>query len=188
MSDEAVAALIRVHVQRYNEIDILDVYKLLHQATFGPGHAITNRRAAREWLEREAEIQLPNTNEPLLESVHPEGQTVRLHLRPYIAASGSLKKLLEAFIASSEAIEGDLKTMAARWAVFQRMTESGGSLANRFSARTVSLIGRTRAAENWPACQHSPPFDRAYRPAYRVLTAPLAEALLRSQHIMFSVV
>jgi len=39
-ASDKLAALITRHVQRYPEIDILDVYKLLHQAVFGPGHAI----------------------------------------------------------------------------------------------------------------------------------------------------
>jgi hypothetical protein len=187
VTDEAVAALIRTHVQRYNEIDILDVYKLLHQGVFGPGHAVTNQRAAKEWLERESEIQTPNAGELLAESVHPAGEIVRVHLRPYIAAGGSLKKLLDAFIRSAKAADGDPTTMAAWWGVFQHMTEPGGVLVNRYSARTVSLVGRTRATEKWPASPHSPPYDRSYKPAYRVLTRELAEALLTSQEITFSI-
>jgi len=30
-----------------------DLYKFLHQAVYGPGHAIPNREAAAAWLERE---------------------------------------------------------------------------------------------------------------------------------------
>ena len=32
-----------------------DLYKFLHQAVFGPGHAIANREAAETWLRREIE-------------------------------------------------------------------------------------------------------------------------------------
>src|SRR5260221_12126626 len=98
-----LVALITAHVQRYTEIDVLDVYKLLHQAVFGPGHAITNQKAAREWLERESEILQPVAAEPLLESVHPEGSIVRLHLRPYLSVNGKLNKLLDALVHSSKA-------------------------------------------------------------------------------------
>src|SRR3977135_1923629 len=74
MADEKkVAALISAHVQRYPEIDVSDVYKLLHQAILGPGHAIKNQKAAREWLERESELFAPNTEEPLIENIHPDG-------------------------------------------------------------------------------------------------------------------
>jgi hypothetical protein len=63
MTDEKVAALIRIHIQRYPAIDILDIYKLLHQAVFGPGHAITAVKAAREWLERETETLAPDESD-----------------------------------------------------------------------------------------------------------------------------
>ena len=186
MDDRAVEALIQAHVQRYLEADILDVYKLLHQAIFGPGHAITNQRAARDWLERESATLRPYGDDSLVESIHPEGKIVRVHLRPYLKAQGDLRKLLDGFLRSSREVQGDQAQMAAWWAIFQRLTEQGGLLANRFVARTVTLIGRTRAAESWPASHHSPPFDRAYHPAYRVVTAPIAQEILSAQRITFS--
>jgi len=181
-------ALIKTHVQRYPEIDILDVYKLLHQAVFGPGHAIKNHKAAREWLERETEILQPAGAEPLLESVHPDGAIVRLHLRTYLALKGKLNKLLDAFIESSKMNSGSAATMAMDWGIFEQMIVPDGELAGRFNPRTVTLTGQTRASQNWPASQHSPNFEFAYRPAYRVLTSPLAEALLRAQRFDFTVV
>lgn len=186
MHERAVEALIQTHVQRYPEADILDVYKLLHQAAFGPGHAITNQRAARDWLERESATLRPFAGDVLVENIHPEGRIVRVHLRPYLEAHGDLRKLLDGLLRSSREVEGSLEQMAAWWAVFQHMTERGGPLAARYSARTVALIGRTRAAENWPASHHSPPFERAYRPAYRVLTAPIAQEVLAVQRIEFA--
>ncbi len=188
MSGEAIAALIRTHVSRYPALDILDVYKLLHQAVFGPGHAITNQRATREWLERESDLLIPSYDESLLENIHPQGQIVRVHLRPYLAARGSLEKLLEGYIRSSTAVQGDPEDMSAAWNVFQRMTENGGAFASRFPARTIALVGRTRASENWPASHHSPAYDQTYKPAYRVLTLSLAETLLKAQKITYSVI
>ncbi len=150
--------IITTHVQRYPEIDVLDVYKLLHQAVFGPGSVIKSQKAAREWLERESEILQPVAAEPLLESVHPEGSIVRLHLRPYLVLNGKLNKLLDTFVQSSKAVNG------------------------------INMTGRTRASQNWPASQHSPNYDFAYKPAYRVLTRTLAESLLKGQRLEIAVV
>lgn len=186
MDERAVEALIHTHVQRYPEADILDVYKLLHQATFGPGHAITNQRAARDWLERESATLRPHPGDPLVENIHPEGHMVRVHLRPYLEAHGDLRKLLDGFLRSSRDVQGDLAQMAAWWAIFQQLTGEGGAFAARFEARTVALIGRTRAAENWPASHHSPSYDRAYHPAYRVLTAPIAQDIFAAQRFAFA--
>ena len=54
MSEERVVALIRTHLARYPQMQLADIYKLLHQAAFGPGHLIASKKAAREWLEHEA--------------------------------------------------------------------------------------------------------------------------------------
>jgi hypothetical protein len=188
MTSKKVEALIQRHIERYAQIDILDIYKLLHQALFGPGHPITNRKATEEWLVRQSEILQPLSGQPLLESVHPEDAVVRLHLRPYLELNGNLKKLLETLIESSQIITGDLETMASWWKIFQRMTDDSGSLARRFDRRTVALIGRTRAEESWPASHHSPAFDFTYKPVYRVLSRPLAEKLLQDQKLNLNLV
>jgi hypothetical protein len=185
MSEDKIAALIRTHVQRYPEMQILDVYKLLHQAAFGPGHAIQNQRAAREWLERESGLYAPDASQPLVENIHPDGEMVRVHLRPYLAARGGLNKLLDGFIQSSKAVPGDPSALAAWWAVFQ-VLNAERALGKRFDAREIALEGRTRTAEQWSATQHSPEFDRTYRPAYRVLTRTQAEAILKAQNIPYS--
>lgn len=186
--DDKVAALIRTHLHRYKEIEIKDIYRLLHQAVFGSGHPITAVKSEREWLERESEIAVPDPKAHLLENIHPEGKLVRLHLRPYLSAKGDLKKLLDAFIASSKSIKGEVSTMEAYWRIVERMTEPDGELANRFDARTVQLIGRTRAQENWPASHHSPNIVYAYKPIYRVLTLTAAQELLSKQKIVTKVI
>jgi hypothetical protein len=184
MSEDKVAALIRAHVQRYPDMEILDVYKLLHQAAFGPGHAIQNQRAAREWLERESELYAPDASEALVENIHPDGVVVRIHLRPYLAAHGNLNDLLRGFIESSRAIAGDPDSLAAWWAIFQKLG-GGGTLGKRFDPRVIALEGRTHAAEYWSATQHSPIYERTYHPAYRVLGQVQAEAVLKAQNLPF---
>lgn len=183
MTSEKLEALIERHVQRYAQIEILDIYKLLHQAIFGPGHPIINRKAAQEWLERQSELLQPAPDQPLLESVHPDDSVVRLHLRPYLKLNGSLKKLLDASIESSKEITGELGTIASWWGIFQNMIDTGGPFADRFDVRTAGLIGRNRANESWPASHHSPTYDSTYKPVYRVLSRSLAEKLVQDQKI-----
>jgi hypothetical protein len=187
-ADEKVIELVRTHIQRYKEIEVKDIYRLLHQAVFGSGHPITAVKSEREWLEREAEIATPDAKAALLENIHPEKQLVRLHLRPYLSAKGDLKKLLDAFVASSKTIKGDPATMEAYWGIVERMTAPNGELANRFDAHTVQLIGRTRAQEHWPASHHSPSIVYAYKPIYRVMTLNAAQELLSKQKIAAKVI
>jgi hypothetical protein len=189
-----VQTLIMTHIQRYPDIEIMDIYRLLHQSVFGPGYEIQNLRAAREWLERELEKAAPPAGDhivPLVESVHPDGAFVRLALWPYRGLNGKMKLLLGAYIESGRqalAQPTDKNAlMHERWAAFQAMTE-GGILTNRFAARTVQLVGRAWAKEQWPSSHHSPKYDYTYKPNYRVLLGSSAETLLQGQKIKFSLV
>jgi len=186
--NDPIRNLIAAHLTRYPKLDIVDVYKLLHQGVFGPGHAIKYPKQTREWLERESELAVAAVTDaasPMLESVHPEGSVVRLHLRPYLTARGDLNKLLNAFIDSSKAVEGKPEMLADWWGQFEQMTQPGGAFAGRFDLRTLALITRARIAENWAACHHSPVFNFEYKPYYRVLSRDLADRLLNQQSIAF---
>ncbi|MHB8627155.1 MAG: hypothetical protein ACYDBJ_17530 [Aggregatilineales bacterium] len=185
---DAIAALIQTHAGRYPVLEVIDIYRLLHQAAFGVGGRIPNRKTAREWLDHEAKLSLHGMGNGLLvESVHPESAVVRLYLQPYQAAGGSLAALLDAHIKSSETAPGDPPIMAAWWAAFAELVASGGTLAGRFEPRLVALTGRVRANEHWPASAHSPIYLAHYQPYYRVLTRDQAETLLKQQGIPFRI-
>jgi hypothetical protein len=173
MNDERLAALLHIHVSRYPECGVMDMYKLVHQATFGPGHLVASKKTAREWLERETGSLTPLRKAPLVESVHPDGLIVRLHLRPYLAYGVPLKLLLEALVRSAELVQGDPDVMARRWSFFEGLCQS--VYAGRFDRQETVLFGRTRAREGWPAVHHSPTYQAAYQPRYRVLARAEAE-------------
>ncbi len=180
MSHEHVSALIHTHLARYAALEIADVYKLLHQATFGPGHLITNKKIAREWLDHDLERSAPRTDDPLVENIHPEGALMRLHLRPYVALGGRVKPLLDAFVRSAEQVAGDPALMAQRWAWFEQDCRAGMFGPGRWDVRELELFGQVRHAEKWPAVHHSPAFVRAFYPSYRVLTRAEASSLCRA--------
>lgn len=187
MSEERVVALIRTHLARYPQMQLADIYKLLHQAAFGPGHLIASKKAAREWLEHEAGRVSPSAESPLVENVHPDAQIVRLHLRPYLALGGGLKPLLEAFVRSAEQVSGDAQQMAAWWQVFESLCSKGALCADVCEQREAALFGRVRAQEQWPAVHHSPAYYAVYQPAYRVLTATEAGALCRKLRVPLAI-
>jgi len=49
-----VGQLLSQHLKRYPRMELSDIYKLLHQATLGPGHAAKDRETALALLEGEA--------------------------------------------------------------------------------------------------------------------------------------
>ena len=48
-----VNQLLSAHLKRYPAMQLDDIYKLLHQAALGPGHAVENPAAARKRLDEE---------------------------------------------------------------------------------------------------------------------------------------
>ncbi|MBN1202331.1 MAG: hypothetical protein JXJ20_10790 [Anaerolineae bacterium] len=188
MSDDRVIALIKTHLARYPQAEIPDVYKLLHQATFGPGHLITNRRVERDWLERRMEQLAPSGDEPLVENIHPDGLVVRVHLRPYLVYNSKSRPLMDALVRSAEQVQGDPATMAARWTVFETMVRSDAAYAARFSRQEIDIFEQVRTHEHWPAVHHSPAYHAAYCPDYRVLTRDEAEALCGKINAPFEVI
>ncbi|NJL94584.1 MAG: hypothetical protein HC915_13095 [Anaerolineae bacterium] len=176
-------ALIKQHLARYPLMEVLDVYKLVHQGTFGIGHKVAKTAAEREWLQHEFKTSTADPTEPLLEVVSQDEQIARLNLRAYLAAGGALEALLDAYIASAAGAARTGAEMAATWDAFAQLT-ANSSLGQHFNPRDILHLGRIQREENdWSAMQHSPAYTRAYRPAYRVLVWAQAQQLLQRQNI-----
>jgi hypothetical protein len=187
MASEQLLALLAGHLGRTPVMGVPDVYKLLHQGVFGQGHPVPNRKAAREWLEQEANLVEPGLTVPLLESVHPDGALVRVNVRPFLALDGKLPALLDAYVRSGDFIHGDEQTIADLWDSFCQMI-SAGLLENRFSLRDALLLKKVRQTDHWAAVHHTPSYIQHYKPVYRVVTAELAEVLCRDQRLPFKIV
>ncbi len=181
MTNDSLAALIQTHLERCPEMEFMDVYKLLHQAAFGPGRPQVNRKVEREWLEEEFRIHKPDAKAYLTDTVSLDGKWVRLHLRPYMAAGGKIEPLLESFITSSKQVNLSPERMESLWQGFETLVKTRWS--DRFPLREVIMFGQLQAAQLWPAVPHSPAFVRTYRPLYRVLLADLAVQVCQKQGI-----
>jgi hypothetical protein len=151
-----------------------DLYKLLHQAVYGPGHAIPDRQAAAAWLERElAGLGPPPDDEPRCEPLGGSPALVRVNLRPFAAAGDDAEALLDAFVATANEHPPDNSTMtavldlAARWLP----CAGRGALAPELRALAAKM-----AADGYPAIHHSDIYREAYHPAYRVIAADLTAA------------
>ncbi|MDX1503221.1 MAG: hypothetical protein R3325_12745 [Thermoanaerobaculia bacterium] len=165
-----LAALDR-HLERHPALEAVDVYKFLHHSVMGPGHAIPDPEAARSWLDREiAGLGPPAPGEVLCEELGGEPEMARIHLRPYLARGGSPEALLEAFLASAE-VEGDPRRLAALLgsAAERLRLRERPDLADGLAALTADM-----SAQGFPAIRHGDRFRERYRPAYRLVRAPLA--------------
>ena len=157
--------ILRDHFARYPAIQVQDVYKLIHQAALGSEHAIADPKSAREWMERELAEMGPGPDEPVVDPISGDGKIVRVHLRPFIADGGDPDVLLDAFIRTANEFRGDKNTLESYWKMVIEMPH--------FSRVEMSAFIVPLRAQNYPAVHHSEAYERAYRPAYRVILRTL---------------
>ena len=69
-----VSQLLSAHLARYPAMQLDDIYKLLHQAALGPGHAVDNPAAARKRLDQEMSALGEAPAGPLRDIISPDGQ------------------------------------------------------------------------------------------------------------------
>lgn len=151
--------ILRAHFVRYPEMQIQDVYKLIHQATMGSGHAVTDPESARLWLERELAEMGDGVPEPMIDPISDDSQLARVHLRPFLAQGGDAQKLLAAFIRTANEFRGDEEIFMREWDIATRMGIFPPAEMDDF---IHSLRG-------YPAVHHSAHYNQLYRPAYRVI-------------------
>jgi len=160
------------------ECEPQDGYKLLVQATLGAEHAAPSEAAALAWMEREVATLEPAPDEPMVESITPDGSLVRVNLRPFLARGGDWRALARAFAATGRRKFGTREDLAARWEMVVTLAQDGRL---PFAAAAAREFGRAMAEKGFPAVHHSKRYAAAYRPAYRVIAKELlAEALPKS--------
>jgi hypothetical protein len=159
------------------EMRIEDAYKWLFHATRGGEHAVRDVEGPRRWLDREwATLEKPLPEEPLLVALRPDGKILRLNLRPYRAHHGSKDAVLQAFVESAHRFKEDTQDFVQTW-------HQLGDVLQRESQQALTVaewqrLDRETAGQNYPAISHSPHYEKARRPAYRVLIHTEARSLM----------
>ena len=161
------------------ELRIEDAYKWLFQAARGGEHALADETAARAWLEAEwATLGPPQSGEPLWIPLTTDGRIGRLNLRPFRAQGGTPDALLAAFVAGAQAFEASPASFRRAWRAL------GGALRKQpqgyLTYAEWRRLDRDLRARDYPAVHHSPAYEQARQPAYRVLPAADARELLES--------
>ena len=163
------APLLQWHTAKYPEMEVEDVYKLVHQSVAGPAHAIEDPDMARQWLDREWDgLDGPFGEEEMFEPLSGNGLLVRVNLRPWRAADRDPAVVLNAFVKTAGTLPPDTARIRAELdaisACADRIAAGLGSTAS-----TIQSFFSDRARDGYPAIHHSKSYERAYRPAYRVV-------------------
>ena len=167
---DALRHILLAQVARHPLMQPTDVYKLLHQAAMGSAHAIDDTVGVRLWMEREVGVMGEGPREPMIDTIAPDGSVVLVHLRPWVAAGRPTEPLLAAFVASASAIPQDTIRLVRYLALADTLAEQGQLPFGAASWRDL-VTGLRRGG--YPAVHHSPEYEAAYRPAYRVVKGSL---------------
>lgn len=139
----------------------------------GAEHALSNEAGVRDWLTRElAELQSDaGPDEPLLDLISPDGQLVRVHLRPFARLALDPELLLQAFFRTATQVTPAPERLVEFAKTAVQLAQEG---LLPFSTEALTAFFAEREAQNFPAFHHSAIFRQHYQPAYRVV----AQALL----------
>jgi hypothetical protein len=154
------------------EAEAADLYKFLHQAIYGPGHAIPDPDAAARWLDGELEdLGPPLVGEAQCEVLGGRPILVRVNLRPFVAGGGDAAELVGAFVATAGEVRGDPERMRDAIEIVARWLRSDG---RKNLASALERLDAELAPKGYPAIHHSEAYVEAYHPAYRVITSERA--------------
>ncbi len=153
---------ISAHYRAYGQMNLRDIFKFLHQSTFGCEHMVSSLEAATAYIKKEAENIL--NNKPLVEPLDGEFSRVHLSVLNEGLTAETLSKLFYLSAqkpkASVEALEERLKTV--------REMITDGSLP--FDEKEFDEAITEWKQSGYEAIHHSEIFRSAYKPAYRVVS------------------
>lgn len=171
-----IGQLLAQHFQRYPRMEAADVYKLLHQAAMGPGHAIDDAAHARATLEAEVARLGEGPEDPIADPISPDGKLARIHLRPYLAAGHTVKVLIDAFVQTGRTFPGAPERLEKFCGCLGELATTGSIPISRDE---VERYFQAIAERAYPVVHHSDTYRDVYRPAYRVVALDLLPALHR---------
>ena len=168
---------IQSQLSRYPLSQIEDLYKLTYQAALGSEHAVEDLKAARDWLFHELEEMVNISTDPLFDEISPDGQIVRIHLKPFIDSGGEPEILLEAFMQTASEFKGSIEKLKQNWRDIEHLAESCEFMFKSDELRSyISLMDSL----GFPAVHHSLKYRDAYHPHYRVISREYVHQIIPS--------
>ena len=175
--EDALSRILAVQYRRYPCLQIVDLYKLLHQASMGSEHAVSDEAGVRAWLKREVATMGAGPADPLIDEISPTGEIVRVHLRPYLAAGHDPEKLLEAFLRTAREYRGSVEHLQ-QYGKVAEWVASAGLLP--FQPGQIGAFMQSMKQHGFPAAHHSQIYEELYQPAYRVVARTFVKTTFRA--------
>jgi hypothetical protein len=159
------------------DVRVADAYKHLYQATRGGEHAVPDRASAAKWMDNEWRTMGEEAKgEVVWEPLCPGGEIGRLNLRPFKSKGGKSDDLLDAFLASASEYKSEPKAFTDAW--FELGKRLKKRRIGKLDHKSWTKLDVEMKKKNYPAVHHSESFNKARRPAYRILTSAHARRLI----------
>ncbi|MCG6880682.1 MAG: hypothetical protein LJE96_16260 [Deltaproteobacteria bacterium] len=170
-------------------IHMPDIYKLLHQGTFGYWQHIPSKEYFRKHLADDWESVAPGEGEPVLESVTHDNAIVRVNLRPYKALFPGEEDravlMLEKLVLDSENIKKDNPAyFFSAMSAFREINRQAALVIGKRRyvippADVEQFFGEVKHFithhEVLPLFSHSPGYHQLNRPAYVIADTVVLE-------------
>jgi len=175
---EYLLEIIKDQLHRHPGFQVDDLYKMVHQVTFGGAHLLKNKEKARKMLLEEWENteRIPK-GETLLEVIDPSGEIIRVNLRVYKKVGGTVNRLFDLFVQSTQGFKQDRDRLVNYWEI---ITEEAMKGVLPFSKDTLEDFWIEVGRKGFPAVHHSESYIDTNRPAYRLVIKSLWEGFRES--------
>jgi len=169
-----LAELIDHHFRLHGDMQLRDIYKMMHQSVFGPEHldAASCESAIKEEM-HSADVAF---EEPLLEPISVDASACRVNLR--VARTRRLSPALVA-----EAVRLSVSGFSRSRDELSRLWNETGDVLERtrkeFRIEDFDELTRVLKEQGFPPLHHSGAYRERNRPAYRVLLREKLQRLMR---------
>lgn len=162
-----IESLIKNQFAKYPKMEARDLYKFLHQAAMGSEHAVKDTTAVKVWMKNEiAGLDTTLIND-LAEPLSPDGNLVRINLRPYLKSGENPDDLLRAFISTANNHHGSKDTLVKYLNTVKELIKRKDiAVDETIFAALVNELEKS----GYPAIHHSTVYEKTYKPAYRVVS------------------
>ena len=153
---------ISAHYRAYEQMNLRDIFKFLHQSTFGCEHMVASLEAATNYIKKEAE-NISNTK-LLVEQL--DGEFSRVHLS-VLNGGLSHETFGKLFFLSSKKPKASVEALEEKLKTVKEMIIEG---TLPFDEKEFDEAVTKWKLNGYEALHHSDTFDNSYKPAYRVVS------------------
>ena len=175
----AIKTAIERQLATYPKSQLQDIYKAFYQEHFGAEHMITDKEAARNYLDQELATMQDKRDGIYVEPIGMSGDYVRVYLIAVSHKILSSSQLLQAFIESAGDHKPPTISWATKWQAIVEVVDEVSPGLGSDDERAMLL----QASLNNQAVHHSQAYNAAYHPHYRIVKREIFEKMLKDPEV-----